>query len=337
MSKRNTGLDLIRCIALLLVLTFHFFLNNGYYYEKQEGVAVFLAGSVRWLSTSCIGLFLMLSGYLKSEKSGYKSIWKGLLPLLLGYLLAAVITIPVRHLCFHQEYTVTQWIWKLFDFSALYYGWYVEMFVGLTLLMPFINILLRQLNERAILLLAAVLLLLTAAPGATPLRLLPDHWRGIYPVTYYVLGAVIRRKQPRISTWFGIGGAILTALLMGGATVLSTQENLSEALTWEFADLWTVMISVCLFMSLYRLELPSKIGNILAFGASGCYGGYLLSHLMDGWCYKLVPQWHTPARYPLTFLLITVPSFVICVLAGWLLQRLTGRIAFQDKKLLLTK
>ena len=73
MSKREPGLDLLRCIALLFVVTFHSFLNNGYYSEPQVGVSMWLAGSFRWLSVSCIGLFLMLTGYLKCEKTDIKA------------------------------------------------------------------------------------------------------------------------------------------------------------------------------------------------------------------------------------------------------------------------
>ena len=50
MPKREPGLDLLRCIALLFVVTFHSFLNNGYYSESQVGISMWLAGSFRWLS-----------------------------------------------------------------------------------------------------------------------------------------------------------------------------------------------------------------------------------------------------------------------------------------------
>ena len=53
MKERKAGLDLLRCTALLLVVTFHSYLNNGYYYEAQTGVDMFLAGSARWLRTAC--------------------------------------------------------------------------------------------------------------------------------------------------------------------------------------------------------------------------------------------------------------------------------------------
>lgn len=325
MRKREPGLDLLRCLGLLFVVTFHSFLNNGYYFEPQVGLSMWLAGSFRWLSVSCIGLFLMLTGYLKSENTSLKSCYRGLVPVLMGYFLVSVITIPIRHFVFGDVQPLSVWLTRLFSFSAVYYGWYVEMYIGLILLCPFVNIALRHLQgTKALLCFAAVMLVITALPGATPLVIFPDYWRSIYPLTYYILGAVIRRLQPKIHPWIGITGAIAMSALLGAATVLSTDGVLSQALVWEFADLWITFIVLCLFVSLYRVRLRPLYCRILAYGASGCYGGYLVSHLFDAWCYKLIPQWKTPKHYPLLFFCVTVPIFLVSIFLGTLLQKVIG-------------
>lgn len=283
---------------------------------------MWLAGSFRWLSVSCIGLFLMLTGYLKAEKTDLKSCYRGLIPVLLGYLLAAIISIPVRHFVFGDTQTFSAWLTRLFGFSAVHYGWYVEMYIGLILLCPFINIILKHLQSaKALYGFAAIMLVITALPGATPLCVFPDYWRSIYPLTYYILGALVRRLQPKINPWIGIAGAIFMSAALGAATVLSTDGKLSEALKWEFADLWITVIVVCLFTALYRVKIPPALSRVLAYGASGCYGGYLLSHLFDAWCYNLFPQWRSPERYARIFFCITVPIFIISVILGVLLER----------------
>jgi len=315
MPERETGPDLLRCLALLGVVTFHSFLYNGYYGEPQKGLAMWLSGSARWLSVSCVGLFLMLTGYLKWQKTDIRSCYRGLLPVLLGYALAAVITIPIRHFCFADVRTFWEWVSAFFSFHALYYGWYVEMYVGLLLLIPFLNRLLEKLQLKLLLTLAAVLLILTALPGILPV--LPDYWRSCYPVTYYILGAIIGKTQPKARPWWCIAGALGIALALGAATVLSTDGTLSEAASWEFADLWIVGICLCLFLGLYRVRFH---GKWLCFFSKGCYGGYLLSHLLDAWVYQLLPAWRTPEKYGLLFLTVTVPVFLVSVAAGRLLQ-----------------
>ena len=59
-------------------------------------------------------------------------------------------------------------------------------------------------------------------------------------------------------------------------------------------------------------------------GEAACHivnGGYLLSHLFDAWCYKLIPNWRTPEHYALIFFGITIPIFIVSLLLGALLER----------------
>lgn len=322
MKERKAGLDLLRCTALLLVVTFHSYLNNGYYYEAQTGVDMFLAGSARWLSTACNGLFLMLTGWLKSRETGVRACWKGLPAVLVGYLIAAVISVPVRHFLLDDRQTLGEWILRILQVRGVYYGWYVEMYVGLILLSPFLNRLLEELEKPVALLLLAVLTGLTGLPGV--LGILPDYWRAFYPVTYYILGALIRRLDIRLPPWLGLSGAGVLSCLMGLLTVLSTDKTIYEAAAWEFGDLPVMGIGFFLFASLHHLELPDKAGRLLRFGAGGCYGGYLLSHLMDAWCYRLFPGWNAPEYYGLLFLCVTVPVFTVSAGAGFLLESAAG-------------
>lgn len=324
MPKREPGPDLIRCLAFFFVVVFHSFLYNGYSMERQAGWPMLLSGSLRWLSVSCIGLFLMLSGYLKQDQDA-KKCFRSLPPVLVGYLLAAVVSIPLRHFLLGDPQPLAVWLERLLSFRGVYYGWYVEMYVGLALLMPFVNLLLAQLKTtKQLLTLALILLSLTALPGATALPILPGYWKSIYPLTYYVLGAIIRRARPRVAPVAAISVSLVTALALGTATVLSTDGTIHEAFTQQFADLWIAVIAVSLFLGTYRVRLSPRLGQVLAFCAKGCYGGYLLSHLLDSWAYGILPQWHTPQSYWKLFFCVSIPIFAVSILLGHLLQAAAG-------------
>ncbi|MEF2920322.1 MAG: acyltransferase family protein [Acutalibacteraceae bacterium] len=324
-NQRQPGLDLIRCLALLFVLTFHSFLYNGYYHAGQVGLDMYLAGSFRWLSVSCIGLFLMLSGYLKSENTNIKSCYRALLSVILCYFLVAAITIPIRHFVFNEVHTFSAWLTMLFEFSAVKYGWYVEMYIGLVLIIPFINVALKHLSNKEMNYFAVAMLILTALSGATKWSVFPDYWRITYPITYYILGAIVRRCQPKVDTWLGLLGAVSVAAVLGGFTVLSTDGMLQDAVVWEFADIWIVLIVVCLFVALYRVKIHPIVSRVLKVMAGGCYGGYLLSHLLDAKVYSdLFPQFASPDKYFLMFICATIPIYIVCVLLGIVIQKLTN-------------
>jgi len=334
MSERQTGLDLIRCIAFFFVIVFHSFLYNGYYSIPQTGALMWMAGSLRWLSVCCNGLFLMLTGYLRSDRPGWKECYQSLPTVLIGYFLAAAISIPVRHLLLEDQRTIQNWILSIFSFSAVYYGWYVEMYVGLILLSPFLNQMLNSFPEkRNLMMLLIVLSVLTALPGATPLNIAPDYWKMIYPITYYVFGAAVRRFKPKIPCLICVVSALLVAFVLGGLTVLSTDNTLSEAVTWEFGDIWIVWITVLVFLGLYRVRLNRSMSVLLRCMAGGCYGGCLISHLMDTWCYQMFSDWHVPVNYWKVFICVTLPIYWISLLFGYGLNRFTKYIIGKGKTL----
>ena len=78
--KRSPAADLIRILAFILVISVHFFMNNGFYSQTVAGKRMFIMTLMRSFFIICVPLFITLSGYLlrkkKLEKSYYKRISK---------------------------------------------------------------------------------------------------------------------------------------------------------------------------------------------------------------------------------------------------------------------
>lgn len=110
----------------------------------------------------------MLSGYLKGENADIRTCWKGLMSVLWCYLLSSLISIPVRHFLLDEKVSVIGRIRRIFRFNAVYYGWYVNMYIGLTLMSPFINRMMKSLSDKMLLLFAVILVAITGLPGALP-------------------------------------------------------------------------------------------------------------------------------------------------------------------------
>ena len=334
MSKREPGLDLLRCFATFLVVMAHAFTTNGYTLRAQVGAAMWIAGSFQLMGRCSVGIFLMLSGYLQSRKTDWRACYRTLPSVLVGYLLVAFISIPIRHFVFGDVQSLSTWMQRLFGYTGAYYGWYVEMYVGLTLLTPFINLSLKQLSTKGLLGFSAVLLFLSALPGLTPWVVVPSFWKFLYPVSFYVLGAIFRRVQPKINPLLGFAAAFTSAFLMGAVTVLSTDGTFSDAMTWSFGDLGMVIVSVGLFVGMYRLKFPNGLGKFLAFAATGSYGAYLLSHLLDAQFYKFVMPWRREGRFLLIFLCVTVPIYIASMGMGIGLDRVTGLLLKLGEKMI---
>ena len=323
--KREPGIDLLRCTGLLFVVCLHCFLYNGFYYEPQTGFLMWLANTFRWLFYTCNGLFMMLTGYLKSRKPFQKGYYRSLAPILISYVLVCLLTFPIRHFLLGEKLTLWGWIEKMLTFGN--YAWYVEMYIGLLLFSPILNFALEKLTRREDLLnMTAIMLVITALPSVVKTTLIPNYWVALYPFTYYILGAVIRRLQPKVKVWQGLGGAMLICMGLGLVSLLTTDEGFSKGFTQGYGGFWTTAVACCVFLGLYRANVPKKLENILSWLSGGCFEGYILSKPLDMWAYPLVSDWHTPAMYPLVCLCVTLPIYVTVILVGKAVNAVSKRI-----------
>lgn len=326
LCRREPGIDLLRCLGLFCVVNVHAFLYNGFYSELQDSPAVWAAGAFRWLFFCCNGLFLLLTGYLKSNKPLCPAYYRSLLGVILGYVLTCVISFPIRHFCLGEVLTPGQWLEKALTFAN--YGWYVEMYIGLFLISPILNLAMAKLTTPGQWAwLVGIMLLLSALPSITVLPILPDHWTSLYPITYYVLGAAIRRWQPRVPTWLALAGAFATAMGLSLATLLTATDTVSSGFGQGYGGFWITAIAVFLFLALYRLRPGPRLCRLLAWMSAGCFEGYILSRLLDVWVYDQFPQWHHPAGYPLLFLVATVPIFLFAVVSGHLTHTVAQKLS----------
>lgn len=323
MRKREHGLDLLRCFATLLVVIAHSFMSNGYTIRPQVGLSMWLAGSFQLMGRCSVGIFLLLTGYLQSRKTDWRSCYRSLPSVLVGYLLISAISIPIRHFVFGDVQTLSTWVQRLLGYNGAYYGWYVEMYVGLTLLTPFLNVALQNMSNKKMFAFSAVLLFLSSLPGLTRWIVVPDFWKFLYPISFYVLGAIFRRVQPKINPLLGLAAALSSALLMGAGTVLSTDGKFQDAITWSFGDLGMVIVSVGLFIGMYRAQFSPALGRFLAFASTGSYGAYMLSHLLDAQFYQFVMPWRREGRFLLIFICVTLPIYLASMLMGIGLDRIT--------------
>ena len=323
--KRQSGIDLIRITGLFFVVGVHQFLYNRFYYEPQVGIWMWSADVWRWLFFCCNGIFMMLSGYLRCNKTDLHDCYRGLIPVLLGYTLCCMITFPIQYLL--DEKMTFGYISRYVTFGN--YAWYVEMYIGLVLFSPVINLGLKQMSDKTLGRFANIMMFVTSAHYMTALDIIPDYWSSLHPVTYYILGAAIRRLQPEVKVWQGLGLALLVCMGLATSSILTTDQGFSKGFTQGYGGFWTMLTASFVFLGLYRVKVGKRTGKVLSWLAGGVFEGYLLSKCFDIWTYPLVKQWHTPEKLWLVFLAVTVPTFICTLLLGKLVSILADAVAKQ--------
>lgn len=319
-KQRDFGLDLARAAAGVLTLSVHFFLNNGFYEAPVSGKTMLVACIVRMLCMTCVPLFLLITGYTCVGRKWSKGYYRKLLPVLFTYVLAGAACLAFRALWLGERFGLRDVVRQFTTYAAAPYGWYIEMYIGLFLLSPFLNAAWHALDKGAQKALMLSLVGLTALPGLVNQMgtLLPVWWVGIYPLTYYVIGAWLRENPPRLKSWqllacwLGLAAAVGVKgyLTAGGGSYLWMPED-------QWGSLALTLEAVCLFSCLRRVRgegLPAPLRWCVTRVARLALPMYLVSYIADQIVYPVLAQAVPEAHRRLFAMPIVVPVTVLCSL-----------------------
>lgn len=329
-KKRDPAMDMLRIFAFAAVISIHFYMNSGFYSENVAGPCMFLMVAHRTAMMVCVPLFIVLSGYLPITKPLSSKHYAGLGKNLLLYLLASLACLLCRSAT-PAKLPLSRAVYGVINFTAAPYAWYVEMYIGLALLSPFLNILYHGLDtKKKKQWLLITMLLLTAVPSifniynfTTPdwwrspalahtyQTLMPDWWVGIYPITYYFIGCYLREYPPKIKKSALFLAYCAAALLFGAYAYFRSYgvPYYDGAVYLEWYSLPTVFLTVAAFVFFLNVptgNLPAWLAKLLAKLSDLCFGAYLLSWISDSLLYPplnaAIPQMQL--RFPWIFLMV---------------------------------
>ena len=320
-EKYKFGPDLCRAAALVLVVITHGVgLSQAYAYSGMTG-AWLGTMAVHVLSHSCVPLFLLLSGYLGGGRSLSLRHYRGVFRLAVPYLLISLLCALELRLFDLGQLSPGGVLAGILDFSLNGYAWYVEMYLGLFLVQPFLNLLWDRIPsrgwKRAFL---GILALLTLMPDTMEsllirwgdLRILPDYFNVCFPLTYFFLGRYLREHG---ETMRRRQGPVLLAagyLVPLGLVILRSYVSGSYAGGYTLNTFGSIFVALCamgLFLLLTGIPDGGPLKRPVRLLSKVSYEMYLCSYLFDQILYD---QLRLP--FLLTSLLVLLGSFVLALL-----------------------
>jgi hypothetical protein len=247
---------------------------------------MFLQGMGQTLFLVNVSLFMILTGYLNINKKVCRKYYIGGLRVIFSYLFISIITILFRRYYAHEDLSLVKWILKITDFSAIPYGWYIEMWIGLFLLTPFLNALWKGVaNKRQKQILVITLYLLTALPDLLNrygVHLAPGFWVSIYPLTFFFIGTYIREYQPRIIKW-KLAIAILAICLINPVfNVLFMHGHTMIHIIGGESGVFGIPLATLFFLAFYQMDIHNaKIKKMLQQVSVLSLDMYLVSYIFD--------------------------------------------------------
>ncbi len=349
-------------------------------YSDLHGLQMFIMIQMRVFFGVCVPLFMILTGYLMSKKELSKSYYKGITKTLIIFVLATIACMafksihqnPAARAAFYNfnfeamvdaiksthNYDLKHYIFGTLDFTGANYSWYIEMYIGLFLMAPFLNLGYNKLkNKRQKQVLLATFVFLTVIPTvfnifnfdtatwwASPIesdtyqKLVPSFWMGIYPIAYYYVGAYIREYGIRLKTKPMVFLLIICQFLFGAFCFYrsygSTFKSSSYVYWYGFEPF---VLSTLLFVLLSRIRTknwPNGVKTVLWKISDLTLGIYLISYIFDELIYEVLKK-NVPVMVDrLPYYFITVPLCFICSLAAsFIMSQLERFIVFAFGKI----
>lgn len=347
--SRNVGADIIRCLAFLCVVSVHFLLRNGFYQNVVQGEKMLIMVLMRSFFIICVPLYMMLSGYLMHNKQPTIKYYSKLGKTYLTYVLACVCCLIYSSLYLNNDWHFKKSVFAILDFSAAPYSWYVEMYLGLFLIIPFINFAYNNIstqNLKKVFIL--VLVIITALPSVINVynfeidgwwmqpniskeysTLIPQWWTVLYPVTYYVIGCYLAEYGLKIKKTLNI-------LLIFGVWLISGLYNYwrqaGGKYIWgdwcDYESLFNVVLTTLVFTFFINRKyqrMPNFIAKSFKTISGLCFASYLVSWIFDNYCYTILLEKVPKMTDRLPYYFVIVPVVFICSL---LLSYIISKVQF---------
>lgn len=320
---RNPNLDLIRCVAVLSVVSVHFFLNTGFYSTPVIGERMYIMVGMVSLFLICVPLFVLLTGFLMCKKELSHGYYKGIIYTISIYVLSSAFCILYKYVVMKQEISVTYCVREILNFTGAPYAWYIEMYIGLYLLIPFLNILYNSMetnkNKQILIVTFYCLITLPTIFNAFDIKIIPSWWANMWPLLYYFIGCYLNESKDLVKKYsnFKILVMLFGILLVSiGVNILKSN---GKTFVWGSHNEWyswgPLGCSVLIFILIMKIDLsgiPKWLNMVAQKISKLALGIYLNSWIMDQIIYAQLNTRITNMTDRLNYF----PLVVFCVFFG---------------------
>lgn len=342
-KSREANLDLLRIVSMLLIIFLHSIDHSGVLENAENcGTGIYFWVQLTYaLCMVCVNIYVMLSGYFMVNS-------KFRLHKLLTLWIEAVFYSFALKLVFMLTGTEAFSLVSLAScFVPILTGryWFLTIYVGLYLISPFINLLIRAVNKKQHGLLNSALFVIMSLWASIHPAIAGMNsgggWGLAWFVVLYLVAAWLRLYHaPARKTWLyflvflGIASvmAFLRTVLAGGAFVPLGNTLAAIVKNWYRYDSAPVYImTVCLFMGFLNIQIRSSwLSSVITAVAPLTLGVYLIHAHANvspwSWAVLNLPAKMDSALFPLIQLACVIGIFTICISIDAARKATVGRL-----------
>lgn len=289
-KKRMANLELLRCVAMMMVVVLHY-LGKGGLLPDLTGKSLGSAGMAAWLMESfcivAVNVYMFISGYFLCTShfklSRLITLWLQLWLYSVTFGILGVLTGVVTETTVDTHYFLT-----LFFPVSMGHYWFMTAYIFLYLLLPFAGTAVRKMTKQQMQLAVVILLLIFCVlKSVLPFRLEMDAkgYDCLWYLCVFMAAAYIRRFGLPLLEKKGRGLLlyIVCGLLAFGGTLTLREVYLRTGrlgrivdICLEYNHIFAFLAALGLFMAFCRLRVNKKISGVINKIAPYTLGVYLL-------------------------------------------------------------
>lgn len=333
-KARLPGVELLRIITMLMILTSHFFVHGGVLGKLSPGSPYFyICWTIEAFCYVMVNCYALITGYFQS-RSEFK-----LKKLLL--LWGQIIFISAAAYLILAAVGQVEFSWSAFSRAALpvvmQRYWFATAYVILYAISPLLNFVIRRMNKREFTICVAVLfgifVLFRNLFYWSDFANLHGGYSWVSLAVLYMIGAYIRIYKPVIRHPLLMYSllSLITALSRIVLTILWYRfefDTVYLKALMQYNSVTVVAASVCLFYFFLNLELQNRaVLWLIGFFSPATFGVYLIHEQIEvkSIIWKLIaPAKYIGTPYLLLYLAAVVLGlFTVCAI----MDRLRGALS----------
>lgn len=271
-KERQSNFELLRIISILMIITLHYFNGSmgGALDTNNLSNSHFNYYLVRFGESLCIvavNCFILITGYFmyKSNTIKLRKVFNLVFTLIFYNVLLCTISIVLKIPGYDTNFYDN--LFKSFFSDG---AWFVIIYIILYLLVPYINLVIKNINKKQHgILITIMLIVFSVYPTFIDNITILDNGNGIISfIMLYFIGSYINKYNiNKRKIWI----YLIFYILMQAMTYILAINDYNKIYPFAYNTIFNVLGSVFLFLAFSKLNIKSKIINKISKHTLGIY------------------------------------------------------------------
>lgn len=324
-KQRNAAFEIVRIIAMLLIIASHFYGHGGWRYITDPAGKFFMS-ITRAMFLPSVNVFVMISAYFICLKDDFKIPFKRLGKLWLQVFFYGMTLYIIFVASGVYKFDALQFVGYLFPILSGKY-WFISAYFLMMIASPFLNVIIKKMNKAQYLFVCIFIIIIAVLhdvgvfENTMPLK---RGYTGFWFCLLYLLAGYIRKYDIKLTkeAWVAAGVGF-AAMLMFSAVI---EGYFPFNISLGYVSLGTLYMSVIIILAAKSISITNAgATKIICFISKLTFGVYLIhdNNELRGFMYENIfhsSKFITSDWAYLIYAGFVLLTFTVCAAIEWIRQ-----------------